>query len=108
MLLWQEGIGRYVEWKAAQVAAMEFEPSLEFAALPDAVGWDEAARTQERRAVRGLESGSLADDRRVFFYPIGAAFGALLDRQAPGWKERYRSEKFALHRYLDSGTEAPD
>jgi len=102
--LWQEGIGRYVEMKAAQVAAAEFEPSAEFAVLPDAVGWAEAYRNERQRILRELESGTLVESRRVFFYSLGAALGALLDRQSPGWKERYLTEKFALHQFADHGT----
>jgi hypothetical protein len=103
--LWQEGIGRYVEMKAAQVAAADFEPSAEFAVLPDAVGWAEAYRAQRHRTIDELESCSLAECRRVFFYSLGAGFGALLDRRGLEWEERYLREKFALHDYADLETE---
>jgi len=99
--LWQEGIGRYVEWKAAQVAAAQLGPGAEFAALPDAVGWAEAYRTERQRIIGELESCSLAECQRVFFYSLGAALGVLLDRQSPDWKTRYLTEKFVLHKYAD-------
>lgn len=97
--LWQEGVGRYVELHGAEIASAGYTSSAEFAALEDAVSWQQALRTEQERLVRGLEDVSLAEHGRVAFYPVGAALAVLLDRESPEWKSRYLTEKFAVDRY---------
>jgi len=46
-----------------------------------------------REELTGMDLGR---DRRVVFYPLGAAFALLADRQGPSWKRRYSREKLRL------------
>ena len=39
---------------------------------------------------------NLGLNKRVTFYPIGAARALLLERTAPDWKERYFARLFTL------------
>ncbi len=97
--LWQEGVGRYVELRGAEIAAAGYTSGAEFAALEDWTSWEDALRGQRERLVRGLEDVFLAEDGRTAFYSVGAALAVLLDRESPEWKSRYLAEKFAVDRY---------
>ncbi len=100
--LWQEGVARWVEYAGARAADQLGPPSAAFQALPDYRPYaDELSRSEAalRRELAGLELGR---DRRVVFYPLGAALALLADRQGPGWKRRYATEKFQLGELIDS------
>src|SRR5256885_8586199 len=45
--LWQEGVARYVEYRAAAIAAREYTPSPGFRALPDYADYRATARSEE-------------------------------------------------------------
>lgn len=94
--LWQEGVARYVEYAAARAAARAYTPSPAFAALPDFVSYADAARALREQLVRELRTVDLGFNKRVTFYPIGAARALLLERIAPGWKEGYFTHLFTL------------
>jgi hypothetical protein len=94
--LWQEGVPLYVELQVARRAAELAPPAPAFGALPDAVGYAEAEAELERRIVEGARDAHLARQRRVAFYPMGAALALILDDAAPDWKERYLAEPFDL------------
>jgi len=94
--LWQEGVARYIEYASARVAARSYTPSPAFAALPDFVPYGDAARALRAQLVRELRLVDLGFNKRVTFYPIGAARALLLERTAPGWKERYFTHLFTL------------
>jgi hypothetical protein len=86
--LWQEGIARYTQIKAAE-AASNYLPSADYAALPDYesfAGYAARARIETLNELRGADIGKL---KRGFIYPFGAAEGLLLDRLNPGWKRDY-------------------
>ncbi len=97
--LWQEGVARYTELTVARRAAAGFEPSEQFRALADYVSFQEAADSRMASIEDELQ-GSLADAGRVFFYPLGAVEGLLLDETRPNWKQRYLREKFYVERYF--------
>ena len=94
--LWQEGVARYVEYAAARAAARGYTPSPAFAALPDFVSYSDAARGLREQLVRELRTVDLGFNKRVTFYPIGAARALLLERTTPEWKERYFTHIFTL------------
>jgi hypothetical protein len=48
---------------------------------------------QQRQDLARLDA---SHDRRVAFYPLGAAIAQLLDRTRPFWKRTYASHPFAL------------
>jgi hypothetical protein len=94
--LWQEGVARYIEYASARVAARSYTPSPAFAALPDFVPYGDAARALRAQLVRELRLVDLGFNKRVTFYPIGAARALLLDRTTPGWKARYFASPLTL------------
>jgi len=94
--LWQEGVARYVEYRAAAIAAREYAPSPGFRALPDYADYGATAERLRRSLVRELMNADLAKDRRTDFYPVGAATAQLLDAAAPPWKAHYFTPMFTL------------
>ncbi|MCU0650350.1 MAG: hypothetical protein MUF00_20360 [Gemmatimonadaceae bacterium] len=98
--LWQEGVARYVELRAAEAAARTYLPTPAFAMLPDFAPFSRAAATMRAELLDELARADLATTQRVSFYAFGAAMALLLDQDAPGWQRRYRTEPFAIERYL--------
>jgi hypothetical protein len=100
--LWQEGIARYTEFRIADLAAKEYQPSREFQSLKDYTPFKEvAASTLNQQIVGRLPALNLIKSERNVFYPFGAAEGLLLDRANPNWQSRYSTEKFYLDKYFD-------
>jgi hypothetical protein len=97
--IWQEGIARYTQLAVAARAGTEYVPSERFEALPDFTPYSDAA-DELRETVRSELEGSLPELGRVFFYPIGAVEGLLLDRVRPGWREHYLTRKFYVEGYF--------
>jgi pimeloyl-ACP methyl ester carboxylesterase len=105
--LWQEGVARYTEIRVAEAAAMRHQPSAEFEALDEFVPYSDAAASLHWQLDEDLVSLDLAAQRRVAFYPLGAAEAFILDAAHPGWQRRYFTEPFYLERYAtapDTGT----
>jgi hypothetical protein len=94
--LWQEGVARFMEYAAARAAADLGEPSAEFQSLPDYEPYGRAADGATDELSRELERLDLGRDRRVAFYPIGAAMALLLDTTRGDWKQAYVRRPFAL------------
>jgi hypothetical protein len=94
--LWQEGVPRYVELAAAEAAAGLGAPKADFRRLPDYEPYAVIARRMRRELSRELLDLSLARDRRVAFYPLGAGLGLLLERSGQNWKSTYRQRPFSL------------
>jgi len=99
--VWQEGVSRYVELRVAEIASRDYEPSLEFRALPDAQPFAAVAGEMRAAILRELANPDLPKRQRVSFYAFGAGLALLLDEDAPGWKSRYLNEKFFLETYRD-------
>lgn len=93
--LWQEGVARYIEYRAADLAGSQGNQ--------DSQPYRAAAQSARRLLVRELEGMDPMQDRRVSFYPIGAAIALLLDRVEPGWKRRYAERPFDLSTLLAGG-----
>lgn len=99
--LWQEGVARYTEYRVAEAAAEQHEPLPSFRALDDFIPYSVAAASLRRALAEELADLDLASEKRVAFYPAGAAEALLLDVVRPGWRQRYLNEKFYLERYHD-------
>ncbi|MEE8594615.1 MAG: hypothetical protein V3T25_01980 [Gemmatimonadota bacterium] len=97
--IWQEGMARYTQLVVAARAGTEYVPSEQFEALPDFMPYSDAAE-ELRETVRSELERGLPELRRVFFYPIGAVEGLLLDEFRPGWREYYLARKFYVERYF--------
>jgi hypothetical protein len=100
--LWQEGVARFIEYSAAQAAAEAGEPSPDFRSLPDYEPYSRAAEGTPHSLRRELEQLDLARQRRVAFYPVGAAMAMLLERTRSDWKRAYARRPFALAALLST------
>jgi hypothetical protein len=92
--LWQEGVARFIEYAAARSA--EREPSTAFRNLPDYEPYSSAAARARRSLRRELEHLALGQQRRVAFYPLGAAMALLLEKTGSDWERGYTHRPFAL------------
>ena len=97
--VWQEGISRYVELRVAELAATDYQPSVEFLALPGVEPFSEVAARMRAAIMKELLNPDLPKRKRVSFYAFGAGLGLLLDLDGQDWKQRYLSEKFFVERY---------
>ena len=86
--LWQEGIARYTEIKAAEAAA-QYQPTAEYAALSDFEPFTSYAVRIRTETLNELRQADLAKSKRLAVYSFGAAEGLLLDQIDPSWKDRY-------------------
>jgi len=86
--LWQEGVARYVQIKAAQ-AAGDYQPSAAFAALPDYTRFDTYSVAARSRTLDELKHIDITQSKREVFYSFGAAEALLLDRINPTWRDEY-------------------
>jgi hypothetical protein len=100
--LWQEGTARFIEYAAARAAAGAGQPSAAFRMLPDYESYDTAAERARRTLQRELEQLDLPRQRRIAFYPVGAAVAMVLDRTRPDWKRAYGRRPFALAALLSA------
>lgn len=96
--LWQEGISRYVELRAAEVASRRFTPSKAMQALPDFQSFGDVAAATRRGIIQELANPDLSRHKRVSFYAFGAGLGLLLDMDGADWQRRYHTQRFALER----------
>lgn len=99
--LWQEGIARYIQVKSAEAAA-HYEPSPEFAALPDYEPFTAYAARFRNETMRELGQADLVKWKRTVIYSFGACEGFLLDRLQPNWTDSYFKNLFTLDPYFDN------
>ena len=100
--LWQEGVARFIEYEAARLAAKGAEPAAEFRTLPDYQPYDRIVTRHERFLRRELGTLDIAKDRRVSFYPLGAALAQVLDNSGPEWRRGYVAEPLTMTGLLSS------
>jgi hypothetical protein len=93
--MWQEGIARYTELRCAQLAAEDFSASAAVRAMPDFTTYAVEAAALQREITTGAVS-DLTRERRIAFYPVGAALGLWFDRVRPDWHARYFSVPLSL------------
>ncbi len=86
--LWQEGIARYTQVKAAEAAA-NYQPSTEYRALLDYESFAANAARARIETLDELKRVDLAKWKRTGIYSFGGAEGMLLDRMNLGWKDEY-------------------
>lgn len=94
--LWQEGVSRYTELRAAELAASDYQPSAAFAALPDYRPYAEQAASIRKRIMGELENPDLAKRKRIAVYALGAGQALMLDRFNAAWRERYLRHRFTM------------
>lgn len=100
--LWQEGVARYTEYRAAQFAASKYKPTNEFQSLKDFTPFGQVAISTYERIFKQLATQKLGESKREMFYPFGGAEALLLDKVNPSWRSRYFVEKFDLGKYFEA------
>jgi hypothetical protein len=100
--LWQEGVARFIEYAAARAAAESRESSAAFRSLADYEPYGAAAEEARRSVRRELAQLALGRQRRVAFYPLGAAMALLLEETRSDWKGAYADRPFALAALLSA------
>ena len=98
--LWQEGVARYVQYRAARLAGERFTPSPEMTALPGYRPFSEVADELRQQILDGLDEPRMAEFHRIAFYAAGAGLAMVLDEHSPGWRRGYMERKFALEALL--------
>ncbi len=98
--LWQEGIARYTQVKAAEAAA-KYQPAPEYAALKDYEPFDSYAGRARAETLSELRRIDLARSKRVVVYSFGAAEGLLLDKLNPGWKDEYFKHMLSMDSFFE-------
>ena len=86
--LWQEGIARYTQIKAAEAAA-GYHPTTDYRALPDYEPFASLAARSRNETLAELKSADISKLKRGFVYSFGAAEGLLLDRLNSDWRSEY-------------------
>lgn len=99
--LWQEGIARYTEVKAAE-ACSHCDPTTEFAALADYEPFASYAGRARAKTLDELKQADLTKWKRVVVYSFGAAEGFLLDRFNPKWNESYFKQMLSIDSYFEA------
>jgi hypothetical protein len=94
--LWQEGVARFIDYAVARAAAESGQPSAAFRSLSDYEPYSGAAAGARRRVRRELEQMALSRQRRVAFYPLGAAMALLLEETRSDWKWVCADRPFVL------------
>jgi hypothetical protein len=99
--LWQEGIARYTQIKAAEAAA-QYQPTREFVALSDFEPFSTYAAKARAETLDELTRADLGQWKRTAFYSFGAAEGLLLDRLKPQWKDEYFKNLLSMDSYFEN------
>jgi hypothetical protein len=86
--LWQEGVARCTQIRAAEAAA-NYRPSAEYAALADYESFARYAARARAETLSELREADIGKLKRGFVYSFGAAEALLLDRLNPEWKSGY-------------------
>lgn len=104
--LWQEGIARYTQVKAAEAAA-RYQPTDEYRKLSDYESFTDYAKRAAEDTERELRKADIAGWQRVVFYSYGACEGFFLDHSDRRWKRRYFEQKFNTNLYSKGTTDQP-
>jgi len=99
--LWQEGIARYTQIKAAE-AAVHYQPTPEYTALSDFTSFADYAATAKTETLDELRRADLGKSKRTAIYSFGAAEGLLLDRLSPKWKEGYFKHLLSMDSFFEN------
>ena len=99
--LWQEGIARYTQIKAAE-AALQYQPTADYMALSDFEPFSAYAAKARTETLNELKQANLIEWKRTAFYSFGAAEGLLLDRFNPKWKDGYFKHALSMDSFFEN------
>ncbi len=97
--VWQEGLARYTQIKAAEAAA-SYQPTDDFKGLKDYESFADYAKRARAETEKELGEADIAKWHRVVFYSYGACEGLLLDRLNPKWQGLYFKDRFSTDSYF--------
>jgi len=97
--LWQEGIARYTQIKAAEAAA-GYQPTAEYSRLSDFESFASYAAKARPDTLNELKRVDLGKWKRTAVYSFGAAEGLLLDRMKPGWQSDYFKQMLTMDQFF--------
>lgn len=98
--LWQEGIARYTQIKAAEAAA-QYQPTADYMALSDFEPFSAYAAKARAETLNELKQANLTEWKRMALYSFGAAEGLLLDRLNPMWKDGYFKHALSMDSFFE-------
>lgn len=99
--IWQEGIARYTQIKAAE-SAEHYQPTAAYAALFDFEPFATYAAKARAETLNELKRADLREWKRTALYSFGAAEGLLLDRINPTWKDGYFKHPLSLDSFFEN------
>jgi hypothetical protein len=98
--LWQEGMARYTQIKAAEAGA-QYQPTAEYTALSDFEPFTSYAAKARSETLNELKQADIRELKRTVVYSFGAAEGLLLDRLNPNWKDEYFKHPLSMGSFFD-------
>ena len=101
--LWQEGVARFIEYKAAELASGSYRPRSAYQSLRGYTSYATLAKQHQIALRRELNRLDLGKTRRISFYSLGAAYALLLDSTQADWEQTYESAPFTLTALLQAG-----
>lgn len=101
--LWQEGVARFIEYRAAELASRSYRPGAAYRSLRGYTSYADVGKRNRIALRRELDRMDLGKNRRISFYSLGAAYALLLDSTHEGWKQKYESTRFMLTPLLKAG-----
>jgi len=99
--IWQEGVARYTQIKAAEAAA-QYEPTADYAALSDFETFASYAAKARIETLNELRQADLRIWKRTVVYSFGAAEALLLDRVHPHWKDNYFKHPLSMDAFFEN------
>lgn len=99
--LWKEGVARYIQIESAEAAA-HYQPSVEFASLPDFESFASYAAHARKDTLDELKHADLAEWKRAAVYSFGGGECLLLDRMNPKWKDQYFKQMLSTDAYFQA------
>jgi hypothetical protein len=99
--LWQEGIARYTQIKAAEAAA-QHQPTAEYSALSDFEPFTTYAARARSETLNELKQADLGKWKRTVVYSFGATEGLLLDRLNPRWRDDYFKHLLSMDPFFEN------
>ena len=99
--LWQEGVARYTQIKAAE-AAGQYKPTSQYTVLSDFEPFGTYAAKARTETLKELQQADLRKWKRTVVYSFGATEGLLLDRVNPKWKDEYFKHPLSMDAFFEN------
>jgi hypothetical protein len=101
----KEGVARYFEYRIAELAARDYKPTSEYAALDGADAFSKAWESYYKPMPLQLKHLGNVSQSRGEFYNFGLGVALVLDRIEPGWQKKYFDASVWLDDLLHDATQ---